>query len=69
MKKLNDYQKLFAIKRAIKDSKDLSYNGAKIVDIWLDSIHVLAGVSYLEVRLADIEGKICADIQRIKIIE
>lgn len=69
MKKLNDYQQFFAIKRALKTGRDLSRFGRRVAQVDLKSIHTLAGTSYLSIRHEGDLEHIFADIQEIKIIE
>jgi hypothetical protein len=65
---MTDYKKYFAIKRALKSGKDITYNDRRVAWVHLSSVTVLAGVTYLYIRHEGDTEAIYADIQQIKII-
>ena len=68
MTKQNDYQKYFAIKRAISNKSVMFFNEEEIVDIWLHSLKVFSGVSRMEITTENNKSKVYVDIQDITII-
>jgi hypothetical protein len=69
MKKLNDYQMYYLIKRSFGHDKvaSVTYNGKKVIEINFKSVELFAGVARIEIKTLGSNDTIYADIQDIKV--